>query len=200
MRPGHWLLSTALACLVSASAFSRDGGTKAKAPEISLPSFADIPKAENLKPPQVDRPDERPSATETHFSVVKIEHAKSFRSSTSGNLPVGGALAAISLSGNPPSTERFSTLVRIKSHDKVAAPIRVAILDPQGNPALSADGQLSFHGVKGDQVDYLVEWDPTPCRAGGAYQVTVRVAGQELGSWPLRVMEAKEQPAQSAAH
>ena len=199
MRPRHWLMSTALTCLISASAFSRDGGTKAKAPEISLPSFAEIPKAENLKPPQVD-PDQRPRASETHFSVVKIEHAKSFRSSTSGNLPVGSALAAISLSGSPPSTERFSTLVRVKSHDKVPAPIRVAILDPSGNPAMSADGQLSFRGVKGDEVEYLVEWDPTPCRAGGAYQVAVRVAGQELGFWPLRVMEAKEQSAQPAVH
>lgn len=193
--PKQWTISFALGCLVSAPAFCRDGGTKEKAPTISLPSFGEIPKAEGLKPPQVERLDQQPTARELHFSVVKIEHAKSFRSASSGHLRVGDGLAAISLSGSPPATEEFSTLVRIKSPDRRAAPIQIAILDPRGNTALLANGELSFRGVKGDEVEYLVEWDPTPCRSGGAYQVAVRVAGQELGSWPLRVLEPKEQSA-----
>jgi hypothetical protein len=193
--PKQWTIGFALGCLVGTPALCRDGGAKEKAPTISLPSFGEIPKADGLKPPQAERLDQRPTASELHFSVVKIEHAKSFRSSSSGHLPIGDRLAAISLSGSPPATEKFSTLVRIKSPDRMAAPIQVTILDPRGNPALFANGELSFRGVKGDEVEYLVEWDPTPCRTGGAYQVAVRVAGQELGSWPLRVLEPKEQSA-----
>ncbi len=193
--PKQWTIGFALGCLVSTPALCRDGGTKEKAPTISLPSFGEIPKADGLKPPQVDRLDQRPTPSELHFSVVKIEHAKSFRSSSSGHLPIGDRLAAISLSGSPPATEKFSTLVRIKSPDRLGAPIKITILDPRGNAALLANGELSFRGVKGDEVEYLVEWDPTPCRTGGAYQVAVRVAGQELGSWPLRVLEPKEQSA-----
>jgi hypothetical protein len=193
--PKQWKIGFALGCLVSAPALCRDGGTKEKAPTISLPSFGEIPKAEGLKPPQAERLDQRPAASELHFSVVKIAHAKSFRSSSSGHVPIGDGLTAIALSGSPPATEKFSTLVRIKSPDRMAAPIQVTILDPRGNAALSANGELSFRGVKGDEVEYLVEWDPTPCRTGGAYQVAVRVAGQELGSWPLRVLEPKEQSA-----
>jgi hypothetical protein len=193
--PKHWRITFALGCLVSAPALCRDGGTKEKFPAISLPSFGEIPKADGLKPPQAERLDQRPSASEQHFSVLKIEHAKSFRSSSSGHLPIGDGLTAISLSGSPPTTEKFSTLVRIKSPERTPAPIQVTILDPRGDAALLAKGELSFRGVKGDEVEYLVEWDPTPCRTGGAYQVAVRVAGQELGSWPLRVLEPKEQSA-----
>ena len=46
-----------------------------------------------------------------------------------------------------------------------------------------------FRGPKGDEVDYVIEWDPVPCRFSGDFQVVVRVGGQPMGTWPLKVVE-----------
>src|SRR5258708_34930275 len=123
----QWTIGFALGCLVSAPALGRDGGIKEKAPTISMPSFGEIPKAEGLKPPQVERLDQQPTASELHFSVVKIEHAKSFRSSSSGRLPIGDRLASISLSGSPPATEKCRPLGRIKAPAQMAAQIQIRL-------------------------------------------------------------------------
>ena len=57
---------------------------------------------------------------------------------------------------------------------------------------MSSQGEVSFRGVKGDEVDYLVDWDPTPCRAAGDYTVNIRIAGRDMGTWPLKfVLEKK---------
>jgi len=195
MRANPRLITyVALAGVLSWPALGDDGGTK-RAPPLSVPPLGEIPKPEGLKPPQPERPMEATSREESQFSVVKIEHAKAFKASGAGHLPVGAALAAIPLAGKPPATEKFSTLIRVRSPQKTNAPIQVAITDPRGDPLMSATGELSFRGAKGEEADYLVDWDPTPCRSGGAYQVTVRVAGKELGSWPLRVLEPTPQSA-----
>jgi len=57
---------------------------------------------------------------------------------------------------------------------------------------MAASGELSFRTVKGDEVDYLVDWDPVPLRGGGDFQVLIKVAGQPMGTWPLKVVEQKK--------
>src|SRR5262249_42897085 len=188
------ITSVVLAFLLSGTAAGEDGGTK-RAPSVTVPPLGEVPNPEGLKPPQQERPIEPRSSGEPRFSLVKIQHAKAFKASAAGHIPVGQTLAAISVSGKPPATERFSTLVRVRSPQKSNAPIQVAITDPRGEPLMSATGELSFRTAKSEEAEYLVEWDPTPCRSGGAYQVAVRVAGQELGSWPLRVLEPTPQSA-----
>ena len=54
---------------------------------------------------------------------------------------------------------------------------------------MSAAGELRFRGTKGDEVDYVVDWDAVPCRWAGDFLVAVRVAGQPMGTWPLKVVE-----------
>jgi hypothetical protein len=188
------IATVVLACMLSWPAGSDDGGTK-RAPLVTVPPLGEIPNPDGLKPPQPERAIEPTSRGEPQFFVVKVEHAKAFKASGTGHMPVGRALAAISLSGKPPATEKFSTLVRVRSPQKTNAPIQVAVTDARGEPLMSAAGELSFRGAKGEEAEYLVDWDPTPCRSGGAYQVAVRVAGQELGSWPLQVLEPTPQSA-----
>ena len=184
--------SILLACVLSWPAVGDDGGTK-RAPLVTVPPLGEIPNPEGLKPAQPERPTEATSRGEPQFFIVKIEHAKAFKTSSTGHTPVGQPLAAISLSGKPPATQRFSTLVRVRSSQKSNAPIRIAITDARGESLMAASGELSFKSAKGGEAEYVVDWDPTPCRFGGAYQVAVQVAGQELGSGPLQVLEPTPQ-------
>jgi len=186
----------AVLCLFGVRSLASDAGTqgpktkvKAKAPSITMPTFADIPKADDLKSPTAEKSErmrEPSTGAGPRYSVVKIEHARAFRETAPGLATAAEPLQSVELSGNPLTTERFATLVRVKSPRKLGASIQVAILDPRGEVALTSSGELSFRGLKGDETNYLVEWDPTPCRTGGDYHLTVRVSGEELGSWPLK--------------
>jgi hypothetical protein len=180
--------------LFGVRSLASDGGTqspktKVKAPSIAMPTFSDIPKADDLKSPNAEKP-ERPregsAGAGPRYSVVKVEHARAFRETAPGLATAAEPLQSVELSGNPLTTGRFATMVRVKSPQKLGAPIKVDILDPRGEVALSSTGELSFRGLKGDEANYLVEWDPTPCRTGGDYRLTVRVSGEDLGSWPLK--------------
>ena len=194
----HCGLASIAFCLSPHWAMALDGGTRGKgsgsvAPAITLPTFGELPRAEGLAKPKSEplAPDPSTSPVQAQYSVVKIQNAKGFRSSSIGHTPSGQLLNAIQLDGQPLSTEPFATLVRVRSPQKVGAPIEVMILDSRGDVALSAAGDLSYRGKKVDEADYLVEWDRTPCRVGGDYQMVVRVAGRELGSWPLKFVEKK---------
>jgi hypothetical protein len=160
--------------------------------DVSLPTFDSIPKAEGLK--KGEQPEAAQLAgqvREAKYQVVRIQHARAFVRKGAGSTPVGSELKAISLSGRPLLTEKFTTLVRVKSAGKVAAPIDVSVVDNLGDPVFSASGQLSYRGTRTDEVDYLVDWDPTPVRAPGDFRVLVRVAGELIGSYPLPAVEAK---------
>jgi hypothetical protein len=184
----------AVCCLFGLRSLASDAGTqgpktKVKAPPIEMPTFTDIPKAEDLKSPTPEKPErmrETPSAKGPRYSVVKVEHARAFRETGPGLATAAEPLQSVELSGSPLTTKRFATLVRVKSAQRLGAPIQVAILDPRGEVALSSTGELSFRGLKGDEANYLVDWAPTPCRTGGDYRLTVRVSGEDLGSWPLK--------------
>ncbi len=51
---------------------------------------------------------------------------------------------------------------------------------------MSARGEVSFRGVKGDEADYLVDWEPTPWPAGGRFEARVTIAGRQAGSYPVQ--------------
>lgn len=186
---------TIVALVVSAAAVAESAGKKPSSrPDVSsiaLPPLAEIPTAEGISPPGPERLAPEPSSTPSSavYVVTKIQHAKSFLQSRLGPLPMGGAIDRVRLGGKPPSTEKFSTAVRVKSPQKVNAVIEVLVLDPRGDVAMSAAGELRFRGAKGDEVDYVVEWDAVPCRWAGDFLVAVRVAGQPMGTWPLKVVE-----------
>ncbi len=166
---------------------------KVDVPSITLPPLGDIPKADGVTRPAVEKLGAEPtvSTVSATYSVAKVQHAKSFFRSRAGLLAMGGAIDSINLSGKPPTTEKFTTAIRVKSPQKINAPIEVAVLDPRGEIAMSSSGEVRFRGTKGDEVDYLIDWDPVPCRFSGDFQVVVRVAGQPMGTWPLKVVEAK---------
>ncbi len=169
----------------------RKAGAKAKAPTITVPTFGALPKADGVTPPAAEKLGAEPTVTSiaATYAIVKVQHAKTFVRSPSGLLATGGTLEAVPLTGKPPTTEKFTTAVRVKSPQRASAPIELAILDSRGATAMSASGEVSFRTVKGDEVDYLVDWDPVPLRSGGDFQVLIRIAGQPMGAWPLKIVE-----------
>ena len=84
-------------------------------------------------------------------------------------------------------TEKFSTVVRVKAPEKKNTSIEIAILDPRGDTVMDAQGQLTF---KSEEADWTVDWDPTGLRNVGDFQVLVRIGGNPLGTFPLKI-EAK---------
>jgi hypothetical protein len=181
----------ALAMLAAASAWAADAGTaKPGKFDLGIPTFGDIPKGNDLNKPKAHDTSDGPTVTSAGaaYSVVKIQHARAFARTATGSVPMG-ALEAIPLSGKPLSTEKFTTVVRIKSPQRASASIDLNVVDSRGDLLMSSSGQLTFRGTKGDEVDYAIDWDPTPCRAGGDFEVQVRVGGQALGSYPLKLVE-----------
>jgi hypothetical protein len=122
------------------------------------------------------------------YTIVRMQHGRSFMRSPSGAVPTGGGLQEIALTGSPPSTERFTTVVRVKCPQKANASIELSVVDPRGDTVMSSAGEVNFRGQKQDEVDYSVEWSPTPWPSGGTFNVLVRIGGQAMGSWPLSVV------------
>lgn len=161
---------------------------KKPAIDLDLPAFGELPKGEGLASPQAKPLQQAPTelVEDARYEVVRVLHGRRFTPSHGALLPVGGAMTAVRLSGAPLSTERFQTVVRVRCEKRRGAPITTTIIDERGGTAMSAEGQLTFRGKKGQsEVDYLIEWDPTPLRAGGQFQVQVEIAGQPMGKWPL---------------
>lgn len=100
----------------------------------------------------------------------------------------GRPAAEASASGSPLATEPFSTRVHVRSAARQGGEIELVVLDPRGDSVMSSTGSLSFVGLKGDTAVYTVDWDPSPVRSGGDFQLLVRVAGQPLGTWPFKVV------------
>jgi hypothetical protein len=169
-------------------ASSKKGSKPKREPMFTMPSLGELPKGDGLVAPKAERLDTGPSirSGSATYEVVSVMHAKAFQRSGGTTTPVL-PLEELSVTGNPPTSEKFTTVVRIKSPEKVSAPIDVVILDARGDTAMTATGQVSFQANGGEQSEYTVDWDPTPMRAGGNFTVLIRVAGQPLGTYPLKV-------------
>ena len=163
-------------------------------PKIDLSGLATIPKGDGIAAKKVETEELTPRFGDSEvvkYEVLGIGHARSFTSSAKGLAPVGGMLRSIELSGDPLSTPRFTTVVRVRSSQKGEAPIEVAILDPAGDTALSGSGAVRFKSA-GSHQDWQIEWDPTPRVRGGTYKVLVRVGGKPMGTWSLEVTSEKK--------
>lgn len=176
---------------------SRQQQKKTAAPKMDLGLGGiggDLPSADGLKgktaPAQGISP--KITAQDVKYEVVKVEHAQAFTRTAAGARPVGSALQTLKLYGQPPMTPKFSTLVRVKATRNINTSIEVVILDPRGDTALSGNGEVSFHGSKNGEVDWLIDWDPVARPSGGDYKMLVRVGGEPKGTWPINVVVDKQ--------
>lgn len=177
------LASLSLASLAQAPATTTS--KKKTTLDISMPSLGELPKADGLKRVQEKQATLR-SSEEAVYTVTALLHARGFRHDAKGALTPIAALTQIPLDGNPPMTEPFATAIRVKCPQKASTFIEIAVLDPRGDTTMSSKGHLSFFANKGDEAEWTVDWDPTPVRGPGDYQVLVRIAGQAVGTYPLK--------------
>lgn len=194
---------TSLIALVAASLFTlaaqadekKDqpklkGSMKQQAPKIDLglPTFGSIPSGDGLKRVEEKPAADRPTTTsgQAGYTIVSVQHGKGFVRTPTGSKP-SAPYPAVTASGNPLMTEKFTTVVRVKAPDKKTTSIEVVVLDPRGDTVMDASGSLPF---KNDEADWTVDWDPTGIRAPGEFQVLVRLGGNPLGTFPLKVEAA----------
>lgn len=182
------------AVLLSTAALAQAPKPKPKGPklDLGLPAFNAIPTAGNLEKPKekAAQSESTTTLTDASYAVVRLAHGKGFIRAPEGAKP-SAPFEAITASGSPLTTEKFSTVVRVKCAAKVNAPIELVVVDERGDTVMEASGELFFRGSKQDEIDYQVDWDPTGLRRVGEHKMLVRVAGQPLGSWPLKVVEKK---------
>lgn len=151
-----------------------------------------LPTNEKLDKPKGEKlGDLKQGAESATYEVTKVMHGHSFMRSPTGSTAMGGELKEIALSGNPPSTEKFTTMIRVHSKGRDNVPIEVAVVDPRGDTVMSSEGSVHFQGVKQDDVDYQIDWDPTPLRGPGEYKMLVRVANEVKGTYPLTIVDKK---------
>jgi len=160
--------------------------------DLGLPkTFNALPTGENMEKPKEKSAQQVPTTTSAsaEYAVVRVIHGKTFVRSPEGAKP-SAPFDAVPTEGNPPMTEKFSTVIRVRCTQKTNAPIDVVILDPRNDTLMEASGEIYFRGQKEMEVDYTVDWERTQLpRGAGAYQVLVRVAGAPLGTFPLKIAE-----------
>ena len=170
---------------------------KVEAPKLDLNlgalSKTELPRADGLTTNRAAQDALSPKVTapkDVSYQVLTVQHAYDFSRGMDGTKPVGDELKEIGLYGQPPSTPKFSTLVRVKASKPVntSTSIELVILDPRGDTALSGNGELSFRGSKNGEAEWVIDWAPTARASGGMYQLLVRIAGQPMGTWPLKVV------------
>lgn len=174
--------------VVSAVSFAAD---KKKPPPQKMDlglNLGNVPSAHGIEAPK-EKAADGPKATPAHaeYTVVRVVHGKGFLRTPDGAKP-SAPYDSVATDGDPPTTEKFSSVVRVKCTQKVNAPIELAVLDARGDTLMEAKGEIVFRGVKESEVDYTVDWDRTQLiRGPGDYQVLVRVAGTPLGTFPLKI-------------
>jgi hypothetical protein len=189
MKTAPALVAWLLAVSPAFAAEPKPKAAKAKM-DFGLPTtFKELPKGDDVVKPKHEEKSSEPtvSAGNATYQVVRLQFGRSFLRTAAGATPVGNEMLVIPLVGNPPSTDKFTSVIRIKSPQRVNAPIDVVIMDGRGDTAMTATGDVNFRRQTGDEVDYTIDWERTPVRAGGQFKVLVRVANQVMGSWPIQV-------------
>ncbi len=181
---------------LAADAPPKDGKAKPKFDlGMSKNTFAPVPKGEGLEKVKEKPQQTAPTAVSTDalFTVVRVVNGKSFLRTPEG-AKASTPYEQVATSGDPPTTEKFSTVVRVKCPQKLSAEIAVAILDFRDDTLMEASGSMVFKGGKETESEWTVDWDPTPLPRGpGQYKVLVRVAGQSLGTFPIKMAAPPEQ-------
>lgn len=187
-------LLASLLCLASGGALAAggpDAGTPRRAsarpaslkvPKLDLGrATGAVPKGDNLEAREAAPVAPTPAAAVRADQAPQLVRVELLGAS-------GRPVAEASASGSPLSTEPFSTRVHVRSAARQGGEIELVVLDPRGDSVMTSQGSLSFAGLKGDTAVYTVDWDPSPIRSGGDFQLLVRVSGQPLGTWPLKVV------------
>ncbi|MFT3708611.1 MAG: hypothetical protein QM817_13245 [Archangium sp.] len=171
------------------------GSKKESAPklDLGLPQFGEIPKDQKLesaKGKETTQTGPTGAKADEGYSVVSVLHGKSFIRASGGSR-VSAPYPQVTLtSANPYTTEKFSSVVRIKSPGKKNTSIELAILDSRGDTVMDASGQIRF--TNSEEAEWQVDWEPTGVRNPGEFQVLVRIGGNPLGTFPLKVALAPE--------
>jgi hypothetical protein len=150
----------------------------------SIPKGTELKKA-NQKDVKLES---TTNAADLSYEIVKVSHGKSFAYGPNGATPTV-ALEGIPASGNPLTTEKFTTVVRVKCAQKVSASIELAVLDARSNEIMSGGGTVYFRSKTSAESDYTLDWDPTAVRAAGDYNLMVKVAGNIVGTFPFRIVD-----------
>ena len=188
-----------LACAFAFGADSKKDAAKLKGQKLDLglpKTFNAIPTGEGLEKPKEKTTQAGPTtnSNDAQYVVVSVVHGKSFLRTATGAKP-SSPFEQVPTEGNPPTTEKFSTVVRVRCISKVNASIDVVILDPRSDTLMEASGQLLFRAQKDPELDWTVDWERTQLPRGtGTYQVLVRVAGQPMGTFPLKIAEPPKKP------
>lgn len=172
-------------------------GTKSEsAPKVSLdlPTFDAIPKDQKLETATKKDRQTGPSTPKIDegYSVVRIVIGKAFIRTPEGAKPSAPYPAVALTSTNPNVTEAFSSIIRVKSGARRNARIEVAVLDQRADTVMEASGELRFN--TGDEAEWQVDWDPTQIRNPGDFQFLVRVGGNPLGTFPLKISAGTAEP------
>jgi hypothetical protein len=172
------------------------GSKKEAAPklDLGLPTFNEIPKDQKLEKPKAPAdPQMAPSGSRVDegYTVVRVVHGKTFLRSPDGAKP-SAPFPQVTVAGNPLLTEKFSSIIRVKSPGKKNSRIEVAILDQRGDTVMDASGEIRFG--TGEEAEWQVDWEPTGIRNPGEFQVLVRIGGNPLGTFPLKVATAAATP------
>lgn len=183
------LVSLALAGTSLAADPQMKGTRKDAAPKLNLdlPDFGALPTGTKLESskPKSERLETRKSTLDEGYSVVRVVNGKAFLRGPEGAKSTA-PFTQVTLTGN--TTEKFSTVVRVKSPARRSARIEVLVLDFRGDTVMEASGELVFRG--GDETEWTVDWEPTGVRGPGEFQVLVRVGGNPLGTFPVKFAEA----------
>jgi hypothetical protein len=157
---------------------------------LKIDTGSSIPKGDNLQKSKEKKVKTESStqATDLSYEVVRVAHAKSFMHGPNGATP-SPALDAIPAGGNPFMTEKFTTVVRVKCAQRVSASIELAFLDGRMNEIMTGGGTLYFRNQKEDESDYTLDWDPTPVRGPGDYTLNVKVGGNVVGTFPVKIVD-----------
>ena len=171
---------------------SAAAGFKFDGPLMKMPGEA-LPTGEKLEKKSEKAGEAgKESIGNATYDVVKVQHGRAFMRSPSGATAQGGELTQLNLTGNPPSTDKFTTIIRVKSKARNNVPIEVALVDPRGDTVMNSEGTVVFFGAKQDEIDYQIDWNPTALRSGGDYKLLVRLANEVKGTWPLKVAEQQK--------
>ncbi len=193
------LASMSLALVSQAADPKLKGSKKETAPKLDLgiPTFKDIPNQKLEKPKETPEAQQSPSGTrlDEGYTVVRVLHGKGFMRAPDGARP-STPFPQVTVSGNPLATEKFSSVIRVKSPAKKNTRIEVAILDQRGDTVMEASGEIRFGN--GDEAEWQVDWEPTGVRNPGEFQVLVRIGGNPLGTFPLKVVAASAPPTPAA--
>jgi hypothetical protein len=171
------------------------GTVKKQAPklDLGLPTFDAIPKGEGLQKVKEKRAVDESKSSESKglYTVVSVIHGKSFIKAPTGSKPAA-PFPGVMVAGDPPTTEKFSSIVRVKCAEKRNANIEVIVRDMREDTVMEASGTLIFRGT--DEAEWSVDWAPSGLRRKGDLSVLIRLSGNEVGIFPLKIVEPPPAP------